>query len=319
MAALSRPRRGSLQYWPRKRAKKILPSVNWDIISSENNDKKLLGFIGYKVGMSSAFAKDNTADSMTKGKRITFPVTIIECPPIKIFSIRFYKHRQVVSEIISPNLDKELKRVLKLPTNPNSKKIDDVKDYDDIRLIVYSTINKTGLKHKPDVAEIAIGGNVAEKLAFAKEYINKEIKIKDIISRGQLVDIHGVTKGKGLQGAVKRFGIGLKSHKSEKGRRRAGSLGPWHPARVTFHAPQAGQLGMFTRVVYNNQVIDVETIGDKNINPSSGFKHFGNIKTDYIILRGSVQGPVKRQVMVTMPLRKTKKQEKKTFELLELR
>ena len=55
MAKLSRPRRGSLQFWPRKRAQKLIPSVNWKIVSSKNSDKPILGFIGYKVGMASDY------------------------------------------------------------------------------------------------------------------------------------------------------------------------------------------------------------------------------------------------------------------------
>ncbi len=317
MAKLSRPRRGSLQYWPRKRANKVLPSVNWTGIVDSNDSKKLMGFIGYKVGMKTAYAKDLTNDSMTKTKRITFPVTVIECPPMKVYSIRFYKNNKVVGETISSNLDKELIKILKLPKN--SKKADKKEEYDDVRLIAYSTVKKTGIKNSPDIIEIALGGSKEEKLNFANEKLGKEIRINEVFERMQLVDIRGVTKGKGLQGAVKRFGIGLRSHKAEKGRRRAGSLGPWHPARTTFHAPQAGQLGMFTRAVYNNKIIDISGISEKNINPSGGFKHFGNIKTDYLILRGSVQGPSKRALVITQPLRKTKYQDKKTFEFIELR
>ena len=59
------PRKGSLQFWPRKRAKKFLPRVNWNAINSE---KELKGFIGYKVGMVSVSVKDNSPDSRTKGK-----------------------------------------------------------------------------------------------------------------------------------------------------------------------------------------------------------------------------------------------------------
>jgi len=48
-------------------------------------------------------------------------------------------------------------------------------------------------------------------------------------------------------------------------------------------------------------------------------KNFGDIKTDYVIVRGSVQGPAKRQLLITAPLRETKKQSKKNFELVELK
>src|SRR3989338_3094142 len=321
MAKLSRPRRGSLQYWPRKRAKKIIHSVNWGAISLKNQDKKILGFICYKVGMMSAHAKDNTPDSMTKNKRVVFPVTILECPPLKISSVRFYKNKKIATEILSTNIDKELKKIAKFPkqSQDNSSKLDTIKDYDDMRIIVYSTIKKTGLKHKPDVIELAISGNLDEKMTFVKEHLNKEIKISEVFGKMQMVDVHAVTKGKGYQGAVKRFGIGLRSHKAEKGVRRPGSLGPWHPARVTFRTPEAGQLGFFTRVAYNSKIIDFGNISEKNINPSSGFKHFGNIKSDYIILRGSVHGVVKRPIILTHTLRKTKYQDKKNFDLIELR
>ena len=75
MAKLSNPRAGSLQFWPRKKAEKFLPSVNWKMVSSKN--KGILGFIAYKVGMASAIVKDNTSDSLTKGKKIFIPDEIM--------------------------------------------------------------------------------------------------------------------------------------------------------------------------------------------------------------------------------------------------
>jgi ribosomal protein L3 len=49
-----------------------------------------------------------------------------------------------------------------------------------------------------------------------------------------------------------------------------------------------------------------------------GIKNYGDVKTDYIILYGSVQGPSKRQILITTPLRPTKEQGKKVFEFLEV-
>jgi len=306
------PRKGSLQFWPRKRANKFLHSVNWDAI---NSGKNLKGFICYKTSMASAYVKDDTPDSMTKGKRITLPVTILECPPMKIFSVRFYKDNKVVREILSENLEKELKKKVKLPKKGREKIEDIKKEYDDIRVIAYSQVKRTGIKKTPDLSEIGLVGDVEEKFNFVKEHSNKEISVLDVFEKGQLIDLRGLTKGKGLSGPVKRFGITLKSHKSEKGRRRPGSLGPWHPARVTFRAPQAGQLGMFTRVIYNNKIIDLGKSEDK----FKDLKNFGNIKTDYIIVSGSVQGSAKRQLIISAPLRETKKQLKKNYEFLEVR
>ncbi len=289
-----------------------MPSPNWNAIKSDS--AKLKGFICYKAGMASAYVKDDTPDSMTKGKKIVVPVTIIECPPLKILSVRFYKDKKIAKEILAENLDKELKRVIKLPKIP--KKTEEFsRDYDDVKVLCYSVVKKTGIKKTPDLNEIGLGGNMEDKLKFIKENMGKEILISSIFEKGNLADFRGLTKGKGLVGPVKRFGITLKQHKSEKGVRRPGSLGPWHPTRVSFRAPQAGQLGMFTRVSYNNSIIGIEKANDK----VKGIKNFGDIKTDYMIVTGSVQGPAKRQLLVTLPLRVTKKKKKKNYELLELR
>src|SRR3989344_1036182 len=295
MPTLRRPRRGSLQYWPRKRAKKFLPRVNWVAIKADS-DKKLKGFICYKAGMMSAIVKDNTPNSMTKGKIKALPVTILVCPSMKIFSTRFYKNNKVVKEILNENLDKELKSRLKLPKK-KSEKLGEIKiqEYDDVSAVVYSQVKKTGLKKTPDLSEIGLQGNIEEKLLRIKENMNKEISINDIFNSGEIVDIRGLTKGKGLQGPTKRFGLGLKQHKSEKGVRRPGSLGPWHPARVTFRAPIAGQMGMFTRIVYNNKILSVVKASDKK--HLKNLKNYGNVDNDYILVNGSIQGPVKRQLL----------------------
>ena len=91
-----RPRWSSLQYWPRKRAEKILPSVNWRVVHGEG----LLGFILYKAAMATAIVKDDTPNSMTKGKKIAVPVTILEAPNMKIYSVRFYKFGKVLKEVV---------------------------------------------------------------------------------------------------------------------------------------------------------------------------------------------------------------------------
>jgi len=317
MPRTNKPRSGSLQYWPRKRAERFLPSVNWKALEISNKDAKLLGFIGYKVGMISCLVKDRTPDSLTKDKEIPLPCTVIELPPLKILSARFYRNGKVICDVLADNLDKELKRILKLP-KVKHKKIEDVKDFDEVRIIAYSIVKQTGLKKTPDLVEIGLTGTLDEKLNFVKEKIGKEILGSEILKPMQLIDIRGLTKGKGLVGPVKRFGIALKNHKSEKGVRRPGSLGPWHPHVVTYKIPLAGQMGLFTRIHLNNKVITLGKIKDNNINPKSGWKHYGDIKTEYAIIRGSVPGCEKRQLLLTFPLRKTKIQDKKKYEFVRI-
>ncbi len=306
------PRKGSLQFWPRKRAKKFLPSANW---SAVNSDKKIKGFICYKAGMTSVTVKDLTQHSMTKDKKIVLPVTILECPPMKILSARFYKNGIVATEVLAENPDKELKRKIKI--SKRSKKLNDVKkeEYDNLRVIVYSVPKKSKIKKTPDIIEIGLSGSYEDKFNFVKENWGKEILATSIFQKGELVDLRGLTKGKGLVGPVKRFGITLKFHKSEKGVRRPGSLAPWHPARVTFRTPMAGQMGLFSRIIYNNKIIEIGEIGKDKLK-FENIKNYGNINGEYILVKGSVQGPAKRQLLVTPALRETKKQKKKEYELL---
>lgn len=313
MPSTRRPRKASLQFWPRKRANKFLPSVNWKCIS-EKHSKGLKGFIVYKAGMASAEVKDLTPDSMTPNKKIIIPVTILSCPNLKIFSFRFYKNGKVAKELLAENLDKRLKSKVRLPKTKKGN-LESIKfeDYDDVKIIAYSHINPSGIKKTPDISEIGLSGTMEDKIKFVKEHSNKEIPITNVFEKGQLVDIRGVTKGKGFQGPVKRFGIQLRQHKSEKGVRRVGSIAPWTPSKVTFRTPMAVQMGFQTRVAYNNKIISIGENKLKNI------KNFGELRGNSLILLGSVHGPAKRQLIITAPLRETKKQNKKHYELLELR
>ena len=56
--------------------------------------------------------------------------------------------------------------------------------------------------------------------------------------------------------------------------------------------------------------------GDKKF---KNIKNYGNVNSDYVIVQGSVQGPAKRQLVLTQALRETKKQKKKEYEFIELR
>ena len=128
----NRIRKGSLQFYPRVRAKRVIPSVNWKPIKKD--EKGFLGFIGYKVGMTSVWAKDNTPNSITKNKRIAIPATIIECPIMKIYSVRFYKENKLIKDILITN-NKELKKKVKLSKKELKKDLNSIKNYDNIRLI----------------------------------------------------------------------------------------------------------------------------------------------------------------------------------------
>lgn len=309
MAKRSAPRHGSLQFWPRKRAKKIIPRIrSW----AKVKETKLLGFPAYKVGMTHVQYKDTVKKSETEGQQINIPVTVLECPPIKILSALFYKLTpyglKLSKEVLAPKLDKELLR--RLPKNNQTHKLDDIKaeDYYDIKIKIYTQPSKTTIGKKiPDIMQIALGGSNEDKLAFIKEHFSKEISINDVFKAGNLVDIHGVTKGKGFQGPVKRFGVSLKSHKSEKKIRATGNLGAWTPSKVSFRVPQPGKMGFHLRTEYNKELIAIKNPDD--VNPKQGFHKYGLTKTDVALIKGSVSGSKKRIVMLTEVTRLPQKDE----------
>jgi large subunit ribosomal protein L3 len=290
------PRRGSLQYWPRKRARKVFARVRTWALSKE---VKPLGFAGYKVGMTHLVINDNRKTSTTKGMGIFCPVTIIECPPLKALSIKFYKKTpygsKLVSETLAENFDKDLKRKLVLPKKKGVKK-EIAGDYDYVHLLVYTSPSKLGIgKKKPEVFEVAIGGNKEEQLKYANEKLGKEIDVSDVFKEGQQVDVHAISKGKGVQGPVKRFGVSLKHHKSEKGVRRVGSLGGWiAQGHIMWRNAKAGKMGYHTRSERNKWVLKIGNASD--IGKKGGFENYGVIKNPYVILKGSIIGPKKRLI-----------------------
>jgi large subunit ribosomal protein L3 len=308
MPQIRKPRKGSLQFWPRKRAKRHYARVKY---WAPFNEPKPLGFAGYKVGMTHALFTDTRKTSVTKGMEVSFPTTVIECPPLKVSSVRFYKKTNsgstLISEVFADKLDKELSRKIPIPKKIK-KKIEDTKDFDDIMLLVYTQPKLTGIgKKKPELFEIAIGGKKEDKLKYAKEKLGKEITVNDVLKQGQQIDVHAITKGKGYQGPVKRFRIGLKPHKSEKSRRQPGSLGGWsEQGHVMWRVAHAGQMGYQQRTEYNKLILK---IGNKptEINPKGGFLSYGLVKNDYILVKGGVIGPKKRVIRLNYAIRPNKK------------
>ncbi|MBW2991684.1 50S ribosomal protein L3 [Candidatus Woesearchaeota archaeon] len=301
------PRHGSMQFWPRKLAKRVYSRVrSWP----KQKEGGLLGFSGYKAGMTQALVVDNRKTSTTKGQQITVPITVIECPPIKIASSRFYKKTtnglKLISEVYADKVDKELSKKLPSPKKPK-KRIDDIKEFDDIRVNVYTQPKLTGIgKKKPEIYEVGLGGSKEDKLNFVKENLGKEIKIGDVFKEGEQLDLHCVTKGKGYQGPVKRFGIQIRHHKSEKTKRGPGSLGGWTcQQHVMPRVPHAGKTGYNTRTEYNKLLL---RIGNKaeEINPSGGFVNYGMVKNDYLLIKGSIAGAKNRIVRIVKSIRPNK-------------
>ena len=313
MVKHSKPRAGSLAFWPRKRAKRIYPRVNtWP--STEK--VKILGFAAYKAGMTHAVIIDNRKNSPTKGEEITIPVTVLDSPPLKVIGIRVYEETpdgfKVFNETWDPSAseDKQLKRKLIVGKYKQEKTKEIEKNLDKIKrisLIVETQPRKSGLKKKkPEIFEIEVSGkDVKEKWEYSKGLLGKEIRAKDVFKDGEFVDVIAITKGKGTQGPVKRFGIKIQPRKAAGKRRHLGTLGSETPRKVLWTVPMAGQMGFQTRTEYNKRILRIEGNG-KEITPKSGFTNYGVIKEDYILIEGSIPGPKKRLIRLRSAIRPPK-------------
>ena len=289
-----------MQFHPRSIARNRHARIrNW----AKSKEAKPLGFVGYKVGMTHLQITDNRQTSLTKGTDIFCPVTVIEVPPIKVASIVFYKNNQIVSHVLADSVDKEMERKILA----SKKKGKEAAEFDSIRLSCYTQPKLSGLgKKKPETIEIAVGGTKEQQLIFAKDKLGKEIRINEVFKEGQLTDIHAVTRGKGFQGAMRRFGVTLRHHKSEKSRRNQGSLGAWRgQGHIMWRTAHAGKMGNHLRTEYNKWLVKIGTKPEE-INVKGGFIGYGLVKSQYILVKGSIAGADNRLITLTDPMRQKK-------------
>ena len=288
MGKRSGHKRGSVAFRPRKRAESQMPSVNYWPTTTE---KKLCGFAGYKAGMTHMTYIDDT-ESPSKGNEVFASATVVECPPMNVFGVRGYKGRQVVGDILTAD-----EKVLKLLGITKKKDVKfSASDVDEVYALVFTRPDLTGFgKKSPERMEIPVGGkDAAEKFEFANSLLGKQVKVSEVFKPGEFVDAIGITKGKGWQGTVKRFGTSVQRRKATGKRRHIGSLGAWHPGYVHYTVPMPGQMGYHKRTEINKRIMKMGSPAE--INPAGAFTHYGVLKNDYILVKGSLSGPQKRLV-----------------------
>jgi large subunit ribosomal protein L3 len=288
-----------------------------------SKEPKLLGFAGYKAGMTHLVVRDEAPNSLTSGMEISVPVTVMEAPAMKVAAIRVYSNTthgtNAIAEAWATELDKELNRALIVPKKydlPSAlAKIEQlVRDgiAKDLRVIMYTLPEKvTGIpRKKPEIMENNIGGtDLMARFQYARTLLGKIVHISDVFKNGDIVDVLAVTTGKGLQGPVKRWGIQLQKAKHSRAGsvREIGTLGPWHPSHVSWRVPQLGQTGYHQRTEFNKRIMQIGKDG-KTVTPEGGFLNYGIIRNDYIIIKGSVPGPAKRLVRMRPAIRQNKVQ-----------
>lgn len=289
MAKHNRPRKGSLAYNPRKRADSQVPSINfWPA----RDEPGLLGFAGYKAGMTTvSFVDDSNAP--TKNTEVFRAATIVEVPDMVVYGIRAFKKGQVKADQITE--DSKILKEIKIK-KLEKKHIIKAEDADDIFVLAYSRPSKCGFGKKHiERMMIAIGGkSVADKLKYAQSVLGKEVSASDAIKIGEFLDSFSVTKGKGWQGAVKRFGISTQRPKSTGKVRHLGNMGAFGAGAVHHTVPMAGQMGYHNRHDLNKRVIKI--VSPEEINPKGGFPHYGVALNNCLLILGSLGGPQKRLI-----------------------
>jgi large subunit ribosomal protein L3e len=91
-----------------------------------------------------------------------------------------------------------------------------------------------------------------------------------------------------------------------------GCIGAWHPSRVQWTVPRAGQNGYHHRTEINKKIYRIGKAGgngattafdltEKKITPMGGFPHYGVVKQDFLMIKGGIIGTKKRVIS----LRKT--------------
>merc|ERR1712212_51707 len=197
-----------------------------------------------------------------------------------------------------------------------------------IRIIAHTQMKLLPLRSKKShIMEIQVnGGSISDKVDYARSMFEKPINVDSVFAKDEVIDIIGVNKGKGEKGVTSRWHTKKLPRKTHKGLRKVACIGAWHPARVAYSVARSGQKGYHHRteinkkiyrvgagyhqvdgkMVINNGATEVD-VTDKSINPVGGFVHYGQVKSDFVMIKGGVMGPKKRAITLRKSLLKQTK------------
>jgi large subunit ribosomal protein L3e len=271
-------------------------------------------------------------------------VSVLECAPMIVVGLVGYvrtpRGLRCLKSVFAQHLSEQFRRTMyknwykskKKAFTKYMKKYDDatqkayiekdiakIKKYSEVvRVIAHTQPNRLRLHaKKANVLEIQInGGNAAAKVDFALNLFEKPFTVDSVFAESELFDAVAVTKGHGYEGVTHRWGTTKLRRKTHKGLRKVACIGAWHPARVGYTVPRAGQNGYHHRTELNKKIYKVgasiETEknnatlpGDqtqKEITPMGGFPHYGRVREQYLLVKGSVPGPRKRPLVLRKPL-----------------
>jgi large subunit ribosomal protein L3e len=342
------PRHGSLGFLPRKRSKKHRGRVRSFPKDDPTKKPHLTAFMGYKAGCTHIMREVNKPGSKLHKKETVETVTIVETPPMVVVGLVGYIETprglrtlttvwcQHLSETVKRRFYKNWYRAKKKAFDRYAARIaeDGNKDVETelnrmkkycqiIRVLAHTQIRKVGLRQKKaHLMEIQVnGGTVAEKVDWGFELFERKVPVASVFSQNDMIDIIGVTKGKGYEGVITRWGTATLPRKTHRGLRKVACIGAWHPARVRFTVARAGQNGYHHRTEINKKIYRIgaaavkegdkektpnastpHDLTQKTITPLGGFPHYGVVDEDFVMLKGAVMGPKKRVITLRKSL-----------------
>jgi len=340
----SAPRHGSMGFAPKKRSRRHRGKVKAFPKDDKTKPVHLTAFISYKAGMTHVVREVDKPGSKLNKKETVEAATILETPPMVIVGIIGYIETprglrslktvwaEHIAEDCRRRLYKNWYRSKKKAFTKTSKKWQDdlgkkeierdlakIKKYCKVVRVIAHTQMKL-MRHrqkKAHVMEIQLnGGTVPEKVAWAKERLEKPVTIDQVFSPDEMIDCIGITKGHGYKGVTSRWHTRKLPRKTHKGLRKVACIGAWHPSRVRFTVARAGQKGYHHRTEINKKIFRIGKsaltdkkngstefdLTEKTINPMGGFPHYGMVNQDYVMIRGCCIGPKKRVITLRKSL-----------------
>lgn len=329
------PRHGSLQFSPRKRTRHHHGRIRAFPKDCSSKPCHLTAFMGFKAGMTHVVREIDRPASKLHKKEAVEAVTVLETPPIVVVGLVGYVETptglRTLTTVWASHLADEVKRRFyrnwyrskKKAFSKYAKKAAEkpqdiefelnriINNCTVVRVLCHTQTRKINLRRKvADLFEVQVNGgkNISEKVEFGKKLFEQEVPVSSVFSEGEIVDVCAVTKGKGFNGVVSRWGVTRLPRKTHRGLRKVACIGAWHPARVRYTCARAGQMGYHHRTEINKRILRIGKKGDKNgastendlteknITPVGGFPHYGVITEDWILLKGCIAGSKKRAI-----------------------
>ncbi|EDU51030.1 RplC Ribosomal protein L3 [Pyrenophora tritici-repentis] len=329
------PRHGSLAFLPRKRAARHRGKVKSFPKDDPKKPVHLTAAMGYKAGMTTIVRDLDRPGAKLHKKEIVEACTVIETPPMIAVGLVGYietpRGLRSLTTVWAEHLSDEVKRrfyrnwykskkkaftkYAKKHSESNgqsiTRELERMKKYCTvIRVLAHTQISKTPLKQKKaHLMEIQInGGSIADKVEHGHGLFEKPIEISSIFEANEMIDVIAVTKGHGYNGVTSRWGTKKLPRKTHKGLRKVACIGAWHPAHVQWTVARAGQMGYHHRTSVNHKIYRIGKADDegnastefdvskKRITPMGGFVRYGEVKNDFVLLKGNCPG-VKKRVM----------------------